>query len=185
MACTTISAGRDFQCNDGLGGLVSIYVIPFTDVLSRITKDSDDIITAISAGSTIEVFKFDLREDGNSFEEASEQSRENGTSFVTQTLTVVLKRQDASSRKQLQLLSYGRPQVIIEDANGTFRLAGLEFGSDVTVNASSGGALSDMNGYNLTFEARERELSNFVSSSLINTGASDDEKFNVSNVKMN
>ena len=97
MACTTISAGRDFQCNDGLGRLVSIYVIPFTDILSRITKDSDDIITAISAGDTIEVFKFDLREDGNSFDEASEQSRENGTSFVTQTLTVVLKRQDASS----------------------------------------------------------------------------------------
>lgn len=186
MACTTISAGRDYLCNDNLGGLTAVYVIPYNEDLNgRLNKDAEDIITSLDAGTDITAFKFDLREDGNTFDETNEQSRDNGTSFHTQTLTVALKKQDAASRKQLQLLSYGRPHVIIEDANATYRLMGAEFGADVTVNAASGGALGDMNGYNLTFEARERELSLFVNSTVLNTGVADDTKFNVSSSKMN
>lgn len=187
MSCTSISAGRDFICdNNNLGGLEAIYIFPYQDdLVDRITTDSDDAITAlVDTNVAVTGFEFILKEDGNTFEEASETSRENGTSFHTQTLTVSLKKQDAASRKQLQLLTYGRPHVIVKDSNNTYRLMGLEFGTDATVAATSGGALADMSGYTITFEASEREMAHFVDANAMNFGAGSDTEFNVSSTKI-
>ena len=59
------------------------------------------------------LYKYDLR-GTNSFDETNENSRENGTSVFTQTGTIQLKKQDAATRKEMKLLGYGRPQIIIQ-----------------------------------------------------------------------
>ena len=71
---------------------------------------------------------------------------------------------------QLKLLSYGRPHIIIEDYNGKFRIAGGQNGCEVSVNTSTGGAMGDLNGYNITFEGKEVLPSLFVLSTLVGVG---------------
>ncbi len=147
------------------------------DLLDSVGRGSNNEITDL--GSQVDTYKFDLV-GANSFEETNEVSRENGTSFWTQTGTLSLKKQDAATQKELKLLSYGRPHVLLEDYNGIIRLAGAENGADVQVGTATGAALGDANGYNITFTATEKSLADFVDSALV--GASADFNVNSSQI---
>lgn len=179
MACD-ISAGRDEVCKDGLGGLRKIYIVNYDSTLfENKTIVSDEITVLSTLAASENAYEFELRSDNNTLEETNEQSRDNGTSFWTQTLTVNLKKQSKESQSQLKLLSYGRPHVIVEDSNGLYRLLGFQNGMEVAVNTTTGGALGDMSGYSLTFEGKELNPAYFVASSLINTGVAASGKFNI------
>ena len=168
MACD-ITAGRTEPCKDSVGGLKNIYIGNFSStLLSGATVATDGEITALGAAYT--VYKFELK-GANSFEESNENSRENGTSFWTQTGTIVLKKQDKATQKEFKLLSYGRPIILIEDYNGNFRLAGAENGCEVAVNTVSGTAMGDLNGYNLTFIGTESQMAHFVDSAIVDDAA--------------
>ena len=165
MACD-ITSGRTEACKESVGGLRNIYIANYTaDMFDGLTLGTDDEITALAAA--VDTFKFELRGDNNTFEETNESSRDNGTSFWTQTGSIVLKKQDAATQKELKLLSYGRPHVILEDYNGNFRLAGAQNGVEFSVSTSTGGAMGDLNGYNISFEGKETTPALFVDSAII------------------
>jgi hypothetical protein len=68
-------------------------------------------------------------------------------------------------------LSYGRPQVIVEDNNGNFFYCGLEHGMDVTGGTIvSGAAMGDLSGYTLTLTGMEPVPANFLLNDLSTTG---------------
>lgn len=171
MACD-IATGRTEACKESVGGLRNIYIANYVaDLYDGLTLDVDGSITAIA--SPVTVYKFELRGDNNTFDENNENSRDNGTSFWTQTGAIVLKKQDAATQEALKLLSYGRPQVIIEDYNGKFRLAGAQNGVEFSVSTSTGGAMGDLNGYNITFEGKELSPALFIDPTLVAEGSVD------------
>lgn len=164
MACD-ITLGRLEPCKDSVGGLKAVYFINYdADIATGATITSEEI-TGFSPAITM--YKYDLKGANNSFDETNENSRDNGTSFWTQTGTLVLKKQDLATQSQLKLLSYGRPLVVIEDYNGNFRMAGFENGCEVTVNTASGAAMGDLNGYNITFTGTEKAPAHFIDSAII------------------
>ena len=169
MACD-ITAGRLEPCKDSVGGITAIYVGgAYTPGLVNAPSDGGvtivgDEITAFAAPLTF--YKYDLK-GANSFDQANENSRENGTSFWTQTGTVVLKKQDKATTAQLKLLSYGRPQIIIEDYNGNYYLAGIENGVEVAVSTATGSGMGDLNGYNLVLTGNEKSPANFILATII------------------
>ena len=165
MACD-ITAGRLEPCKDSVGGITAIYIggAYTDDLLTTATIGADGEVTAFAAALTF--YKYDLK-GANSFDQTNENSRENGTSFWTQTGTVVLKKQDKATTAQLKLLSYGRPQIIIEDYNSNFYLAGIENGVEVAVNTATGAGMGDLNGYNLTLTGTEKSPANFILPSII------------------
>jgi len=169
MACD-ITAGRLEPCKDSVGGIKAIYIngAYTADLLTTATIGADGEVTAFAAPLTF--YKYDLK-GANSFEQTNENSRENGTSFWTQTGTVVLKKQDKATTAQLKLLSYGRPQIIIEDYNSNFYLAGIENGVEVAVNTATGAAMGDLNGYNLTLTGTEKSPANFMAFSSMVTAS--------------
>ena len=123
------------------------------------TASTDTIDTIANVTS---LFKYQLK-GTNTFDQVITTSRENGTSFVEQTLSVVLKKQDAATHKTVKLLSYGRPNIVIKTRNNQFYLAGLEYGMELTTaNVSSGVAMGDMSGYTLTFVGTEKILANLL-----------------------
>ena len=161
-----INAGRLEPCKDSVGGIIAVYFSNYTDgLLSSATISAEGEVTGFASALTF--YKYDLK-GANSFEQNNENSRENGTSFWTQTGTCVLKKQDLSTTAQMKLLSYGRPQVLVQDYNGNYWLAGIENGCEVAVNTSTGAAMGDLNGYNLTITGTEKSPANFVDSSIIN-----------------
>ena len=170
MACD-INLGRLEPCKDSVGGLKAIYFINYTaGLLDSATFDADEIIEGFASPLTL--YKYDLK-GANSFDEANENSRDNGTSFFTQTGTIVLKKQDPTTKKQMKLLSWGRPQIVIEFYNtGTanasrYVIAGIENGCEVAPSTASGAAMGDLNGYNITFTGMEKAPANFIDPSII------------------
>lgn len=171
MSCD-ISHGRLEPCKDVVGGLKNIYVLNYgmydeTDITYDTVLGYEDVITAINLtpiapATSTSIYKFELK-GTNSFETTITSSRENGTTFFEQVLSVQLKKQDAITHKQVKLLSYGRPNIIVETNAGQYFIAGLLRGMDVTAGTISNGVnLGDMNGYSLTFTGQEAVPANFL-----------------------
>jgi len=168
MSCD-LTLGRKEPCKDSVGGLKAFYFANFNaSIFNEFTETEGVIDSLLEAPTTpIELYKYELRNGGHSLEDANEISSENGTSFVTSTLTAIIKKLDAATREELQLATFGRPHVIVEDYNGNYLLLGLENGCDVQVNQVTGGAMGDLSGYNLTVTSQERQLSRFVDATII------------------
>jgi hypothetical protein len=170
MASTCdIIAGRKEECKNSQGGIRAIYVATayISDLMTDFTF-TDEVVTAMT--TPIQAFKFELK-GANGMEEENTNSRENGTSFVTQTLTAILKKQDSVTQKGIKLLTYGRPQIIVEDYNGNYRIMGIENGVEVAVNTSTGQGMGDLNGYTLTGIASEADFAFYIDATLIDTVA--------------
>ena len=163
MACL-LANGRAESCKDIVGGLKNIYFINYGITASMITYDGTDtdMIDTVDGIVGGNLYKFELK-GSNSFEQTINSSRENGTTFYEQVLSIQLKKQDASTAKIVKLLAYGRPHIVVESNAGQYFLAGLENGCDVTAgNIANGTGLGDFNGYGLTFTAQEKINANFI-----------------------
>ena len=160
MACD-ITLGRILPCKDSVGGLDSVYFINNGDATGYTYDVTDtDLIATVTGTPT--AFKWDLK-GTSTFEQTINSSIETGTSFFEQTLTLNFNKLDIATHKQLKLLVYNQPTVIVKDNNGSFFLAGLQFGMDVTGGTIvTGGAMGDMSGYTLTLVGREKVPANFI-----------------------
>ena len=127
--------------------------------LGTVTQ-TDDEITDLSG--TFSAYKYELK-GGSSFEQAITSSRENGTTFFQQTLNLTLKKLSKEDNKELKLLAFGRPHVVVEDYNGNAFVMGAEHGAEVTGGTiSTGAAMGDLSGYTLTLAASELQPANFL-----------------------
>lgn len=164
MSCN-ISLGRLEGCKDQIGGLNAIYFLNFDDATFAVDEATG---LATVTETTPNAYKYDLR-GTSTFEQSLTSSRENGTTFVEQTLTVSLKKQDSTTHKEVKLLAYGRPKVLVEDNNGNVFVMGHEYGAEMNASTSTGAAMGDKSGYELTFVATEKILAPFTTEAISST----------------
>ena len=168
MACD-ISRGRLEECKDSVGGISAVYFVNKGD-LGAITYDATDTDVIDAVGGTPSAYKFDVR-GTSSFTETPTVSRDNGTAFFEQAMELVLPKLTKKDHNTVKLLAYGSPHVIIEDNNGNFFLAGLEYGMDISGGSiATGAAMGDMSGYTLSFTGMEKVPANFLGDSLSAVG---------------
>lgn len=162
MACL-LTSGRALPCKSSVGGLKAVYFADY-GTLGTTTIASGEI-TAISG--TPDFFKFDIK-GNSSLETTINSSRENGTTFYTQTLNLTLPVLDKATQEQIKLLATARPHVAIEDYNGNFFMVGLEHGAEVNGGSIvSGSGMSELSGFTLTLEGQETDPAFFVTSTVI------------------
>ena len=168
MACD-INLGRLEPCKDAVGGLKAAYFVNWGEVTGyTYNVTNTDVIDTVTG--TPNAYRYELK-GTNSFDQTITSSRENGTTFFDQSVKLQLKSLDVVTHKQLKLLSYGRPQVIVEDNNGNFFFCGLEHGMEVTGGTIvTGTAMGDLSGYTLELKGMERVPANFLGDDLISVG---------------
>mgnify|MGYP003629862623 FL=1 len=160
MACD-LSLGRIEPCKDSVGGLNAIYFVNFGD-LGAITYDVTDTDVIDAIAGTPSAYKYDIK-GSSTFTQNIQSDRATGTTAFEQVLEVTLKKLSAADHKELKLLAYGRPHVIVEDYNGNYFLAGLQHGCDVTGGTIvTGGAMNELSGYTLTLTGMEKVPANFL-----------------------
>jgi len=168
MACD-LSLGRLETCKDSVGGLKAVYFVNYGE-MGTITYDgtNTDVIDEIQLSA--DAYKYELK-GASTFTQNINSSRENGTTFFEQVLELTFKSLSVKDNKELKLMAYGRPHVIVEDNNGNFFLAGLEHGCDVTGGTIvTGGAMGDLSGYTLTLTGTEKVPANFLGDTLAGVG---------------
>jgi hypothetical protein len=164
MACN-LSAGRQEVCKESVGGLQGVYFMnyPSSSYNPTFTIDANGQVTSFPSGST--VYFYQLK--GNSaYTETVNSSRDNGTTFFNQELTLNLKKLTPEMTTQLKLMAYGRPVAIVWTTNGEALVAGLTKGVDLTGGTiQTGAGLGDLYGYSITLTGMEPLPAQFVSGS--------------------
>lgn len=163
MSCL-ITKGRNEACKDSIAGIQGIYFENFSDG-NELTFNVDGEVSGFTA-TDANVYYYELKGQ-NSYTETINTSRDNGTTFYTQTLTINLKKLTNAMTTELKLLAAGRVRVWIHMVNGETLLMGYRRGADLTGGSiQSGTAMGDFYGYNaLVFEAMEKEPAKFVAGS--------------------
>ena len=155
MACD-ITLGRLEPCKNAVGGLIAAYFVNYGDA-TGFTYDAVNTDAIVGVTGSPNAYKYDLR-GTNSFDQTITSSRENGTTFFDQSLKLQLKNLTPAMHKQVKLLAYGRPLVIVEDNNNNFFLAGLQH------------AMGDLSGYTLELKGMEKLPANFIVEDLDSVG---------------
>jgi len=168
MACD-LAIGRVEPCKDSVGGLKNLYFVNYGD-LGTITYDVTNSDVIDSVAGTPDAYKYEIK-GASSFTQNIQSSRDTGTTAFEQVVEVTLKKLTIADHKELKILAFGRPHVIVEDYNGNFFLAGLEHGAEVTGGTIvTGTAMSDLSGYTLTLTGMERTPANFLGDTPENVG---------------
>jgi hypothetical protein len=158
-----INSGRLRQDKDGLGGNSALYL--YNSLVDPFTVASGQA-TAMNAALTAN-YKFELEGDLNTLEQSMIAGRDTGSRVNTQTINLVLKKMDASTNAQFNLLVAGFSQAVVVDRNGNYLSVGEDDGIDWTVVSTTGGAKGDGNIYTLTGVSTVSTLSPVLDSSTV------------------
>ena len=168
MSCN-LSLFRSEPCKDSVGGLDKVYFVNY-GTMGDIAYDATNTDSIESVAGTPSAYEYDIK-GTSSFTQNIQSSRENGTTAFEQVLELSLHKLTVADHKELKLLSWGRPHVIIKDNNGNYFLAGLEHGMDVSGGTIvTGGAMGDLSGYTLTLTGMEKLPANFLDADPTTTG---------------
>lgn len=162
-----ITTGRGLSCKDAIGGIQAIYFFNFGTAV--FTMGADDSITAIAAvgGGDVVAYKYAVKGTGNNLSHNINSDRNTGTTFFEQLVNASLKKMDATTNKEVKLMAYGNPQIVVHDNQGKAWLVGRVYGADLTGGtAVTGDAYGDLNGYTLVFTGNEKTLANSIYGSL-------------------
>jgi len=170
MACN-VTSGRVLPCKAGYGGIKAAYFFDL-DALGALTY-TDGVITAIAGTPT--VYEYDVK-NTSSLETAINSSRETGTTFYEQTLSLTLTYLDAPTQEQIKLIAWGRPSVAVEDYYGNMFIAGLENGMELSGGTiGTGTQPGDLSGFTMTLVGQEVDPATFITPALV-TGATQGTK---------
>ena len=159
MSCT-ITTGRKLPCKSAFGGIKKVYFANFGDnAIGQITVAATG---EASFDGTPTWYEFDVK-GNSSLETTVTSSRENGTTFYTQTLNLTLTFLDAETQQVLQKLAVARPYIVVEDYYSNSFLVGAENGAECTGGTVvTGAAAGDLSGFTLTFEGMEETAPYFL-----------------------
>lgn len=169
MACNSdlLNGGISLGCESNAGGVKKIYITDAVNVTGitqnsgGILVSSGEVITAIAMASGTFFYDFEFNRNTSNYTEAATVNLENGTTFYTQTVTLVIPRREQAKRNKILLLAAGQKKlnIIVQDSNELYWLFGQSEGCILTGNeGGSGTAKTDLNGYTLTFTAEEPTL---------------------------
>lgn len=160
MACN-LTLGRQEPCKESVGGLQGVYFINYTT--ASFTHGANGQVSALPAGTS--VYYYELK-GNSSYTETVNSSRDNGTTFFSQELTLNLKKLTPEMTTQLKTMAYGRPQIIVWTNAGDALLVGEHQGADVTAGTiQTGGGLGDLYGYSAQFSGLENVPASFLTGS--------------------
>jgi len=167
MSCL-LTTVRKIPCKSAFGGIKRVYFADYGDITS-VTVDGTTKEATIAGSPTW--YEFDVK-GNSSLETTVTSSRENGTTFYTQTLNLTLTYLDAKTQAELQTLAVARPYVVVEDYYGNSFLCGFENGMECTGGTVvTGAAAGDLSGFTLTFEGMEETAPYFLDAAVTGDSA--------------
>lgn len=161
MACT-LTTGRKIPCKSAFGGIKKVLFADYGTIASIAVDSTTKEATITDGVPAPSWFEYDVK-GNSSLETTVTSSRENGTTFYTQTLNLTLTYLDAKTQAELQTLAVSRPYIVVVDYYGNNFLCGFENGMECTGGTVvTGAAAGDLSGFTLTFEGMEETAPYFL-----------------------
>lgn len=169
MACNTVTLnGINAKCDTSAGGIKRVMIIQKDDVTNISVDDTTGVVDTITLASGKFFVQWLFRKNTGSYTTSLSSDPAIGTQAVTTDLNLQFTKAEATKRLEIQSAINAAAVVIIEDMYGQYILLGKDNEVTVTaVNQQSGTAITDLNGYTLTFQDVSLELPHFVDASII------------------
>lgn len=168
MACSITSGFSGADCLDAVAGFKAAYMVDYSDYDFTTTEDDIDGIVLSSIPSTsFTVYKFDLKNTGNSFNEVSSGDRNTGTTVFNATVNLVFTKVDPVKMFQIRNMVWGRPIVFLETNGGDIIAVGLERGVEFVNTTDIAGEMDGNNQFQIEGTAQEAEPSRFLDSATV------------------
>ena len=171
MACNTVTLnGINAKCDTSAGGIKRVLIAQKDDVLKIVVAEETGIINDIEMADGKYFVQWLFRKNTGSYTTSLTSDPAIGTAAVTTDLNLQFTKAEATKRLEIQSAINAAAVVIIEDMYGQYILLGKDNEVSVTaVNQQSGTAVTDLNGYTLTFQDVSLELPHFVDASIISS----------------
>lgn len=171
MACNTVTLnGINAKCDTSAGGIKRVMIIQKDDVTDISVDAATGVIDDIQLASGKYFVQWLFRKNTGNYTTSLTSDPAIGTQAVTTDLNLQFTKAEATKRLEIQSAINAAAVVIIEDMYGQYILLGKDNEVSVTaVNQQSGTAVTDLNGYTLTFQDVSLELPHFVDASIIDS----------------
>jgi len=165
MSCTTLTSILK-GCDSNIGGITSILINDQENVDTSLIDVTNYVITDFGTLAA-QFVPFEFRRNTGMYTEEAAIDLVNGSSFYTQTVTLIFHRREASKSKAIKILGEGQRDLalVVGDANGKywyFPKAQL-----TAVTEGSGTAKADGSKYSVTFVAENENLAYEVDATII------------------
>jgi hypothetical protein len=156
MACDLTNGRLLDECLVGRAGIRTLYYAKLNDYLALTgVLEVAGEITDMGA-DPIDLFRFEMADNVGNFDQTVNSSRENGTSFIGQTITMTLFNIAPADLADLNALKIGRWVIWTLDFQGKIRIFGMTNGCTANGGVdTSGTAAGDKKGLDMTFLAEE------------------------------
>ena len=167
MATSDITSGIGIEDLNATAGFKALYVANFDDYDFSTTEDETDGILLTGLPTDFEVYKFPLKNVGNTYSEPSSSSRDTGTTTFNGTLAVVFTKISAKKSFQLRQMVWGRPIVFAETNGGEILAIGLRRGVEFNGTATIAGEMDGANTYTMEGLSQEAQPAYFLDEATI------------------
>lgn len=168
MACT-LATGRKVPCKSAFGGIKTVFMADFGSISALVINETSKEVTGFTGSPSW--YQYDVK-GNSSLETTVTSSRENGTTFYTQTLNLTLTFLEAKTQAELQTVAVARPYVVVEDYYGNSFLCGFENGMELTGGTVvTGAAAGDLSGFTITMEGMEERAPYFLTTAVTSSAA--------------
>jgi len=165
MACSSLTS-LPRACGEGVvGGLEKLYMIAFQDLapVSGSTEvysvSTDGIVNEVGLQSGKTFVEVGLLKSTAGLKEALTKNNQTGTSFLTQTFTLVLSNITTTNRTWVESVMDQPVAVLVKSRTGKFFVAGLNGQFELSaLESGTGTAEGDLMGYSLTFSGIDTKL---------------------------
>jgi hypothetical protein len=167
MACAIVS-GYALDCKDAVGGIKNIYITELANI-TAVAQNASGYVTAITKVGGKKYFTYALEPRGvNSTSQTINADPTIGTVSVEQNINAAFVKMKFETQNILQNVIQNRVSVLVEMKTGQYFLFGKEFGMQVNGGTgTSGQAMSEFNGYAITFQGEEKLFANEVDPTII------------------
>lgn len=168
-SCNTVTlTGINGRCDTSAGGIKRILIAQKDDVTNINVDTTTGIIDTITMATGKYFVQWLFRKNTGNYTTSLSSDPAIGTQAVTTDLNLQFTKAEATKRLEIQSAINAAAVVIIEDMYGQYILLGKDNEVSVTsVNQQSGTAVTDLNGYTLTFQDVSLELPHFVDPQII------------------
>lgn len=163
MACTTLTTITK-TCDNNIGGIRSIWLWDMEDQDTFTENASTWAIDALVIGAPTAPIGYEFIRNTSNYVEDGAIDLANGSSFVTQTITLMFARREAAKSKAIKILGEGQRYLgaLVLDSNGIYWVF-----QDLQLSATgegSGTAKADGSKYSVTLLAEVQNLAKTMSS---------------------
>lgn len=150
-----LTSGRTNPCNDNIGGIRNLYLLPFVYYTTEIVTSG----ATITSFPTTEIYRY------HTYDAAFSENIGNDEEGIRydQSVTFTLWKQRVSETNRLHIATKVELRVIVEFNDGKLRMIGAKNGAEIdNLEILSGGSKSDLNGYRVTVTGSERESAYYL-----------------------